>query len=349
MDAFYPSVEMRDRPELRGRPVVVGGDPMGRGVVASASYEARAFGVRSAMSCSKAKRLCPQAVFVYPRFDAYQEASDRIRAIFHEVTPLVEPLSLDEAYLDVTENLLGEASAGKIALWIKKRIRQETGLTASAGVGPNKFIAKVASDFKKPDGWVVIPPEKVQAFIEKLSVDKIWGVGPVTAKRLRELGLRTAGDIQRASATEMEREFGKFGVFIHELTHGQDDRPVESGWDPKSRGAETTFDRDILDSAVLLEYVGRLSESVAAELREMNRTGRTITVKIRYKDFKTVTRSRTLFKSTDDARVIGATASELLYKDSEVGAVPVRLVGVAVTGLNDERVPEQLWLDLPGL
>jgi len=348
MDAFYASVEQRDNPSLRGRPVIVGGDPQSRGVVASCSYEARKFGVRSAISSSQAKRLCPQAVFVEPDFSKYKKASEQIQAIFHRVTPLVEPLSLDEAYLDVTVNLLNEPIASKIAAWIKERIRQETGLTASAGVGPNKFIAKVASDIKKPNGLVVIPPEKVLAFVEKLPVERLWGVGPVTAKRLKEAGLHTAGDLRQRSIAELEQLVGSFAHFLHGLSLGEDDRPVESEWEPKSTGTETTFARDILDTGALLEQLEDQAEGIARDLRQnLKRPGKTITLKLRYADFKTITRSKTLRRYTDQAQVIYRTASELLLQNTDAGREPVRLIGISVSGLFDESEPEQLWLDLP--
>ncbi|HUP56393.1 MAG TPA: DNA polymerase IV, partial [Bdellovibrionota bacterium] len=262
MDAFYTSVEQRDRPELRGKPVVVGGSAEGRGVVASASYEARKFGVRSAMPSKRAAQLCPNLIFVRPNFEKYTEASRRIRAIFESVTELVEPLSLDEAYLDVTENKLGEPLAGKLAILIKRRIRDELQLTASAGVGPNKFVAKIASDLKKPDGLVVVPPERVREFVDPLPVERFWGVGPATAKRLHSLGLRTGKDVRECSLSILEAALGKFGAFLHGLSQGIDDRAVESDWDPKSRGAETTFGKDLLEVPRLQQVLDELSQEV---------------------------------------------------------------------------------------
>ncbi len=344
MDAFYASVEQRDRPELRGRPVVVGGDPHGRGVVASASYEARRFGIRSAMSSAQAYRLCPKAEFVYPDFSRYREASDKIHAIFQEFSDLVEPLSLDEAYLDVTENKLGEKLASRIAALIKERIRAETGLTASAGVGPNKFIAKIASDMRKPDGLVVVSPDRVAQFVEKLPVEKLWGVGPATARTLHGLGIFTTADIRRTPLAELERELGKYAAFLHGLAHGQDDRPVDPGGEAKSRGSETTFERDVLDTHALEDSLREQAEEVAASLREMVRPGKTITLKVRYADFRTITRSKTLPIPTDDAALIARVASELLLSATDAGRVPVRLIGVSVSGLLDPEEPEQLWL-----
>jgi DNA polymerase-4 len=349
MDAFYTSVEQRDHPELRGKPVIVGGSPERRGVVASASYEARKFGVRSAMSSAKAKRLCPRAIFVRPDIAKYRRVSEEIRAIFTSITSLVEPLSLDEAYLDVTENNLGEPLARNVARHIKDRIRKELNLTASAGVGPNKFIAKVASDLRKPDGLVVIPPERVSVFVEKLPVEKLWGVGPATAKRLHSLGLFTAGDIRRASVASLEKELGRFAHFLHALSRGEDDRKVDPNQESKSCGSETTFDHDFSDVWKLEEYLREMADDVAAELKDIERPGKTITLKLRYSDFKTITRSRTLPRRTDRAEVIADVAVDLLRESTDAGRRPARLIGVTVSGLYDPHEPEQLWLSLPEL
>ena len=347
MDAFFASVEQRDRPELKGKPLAVGGTPDSRGVVAAASYEARKFGVRSAMSSAKAARLCPHLIFVPPRFSRYVEVSDQVHAIFEEVTDLVEPLSIDEAYLDVTSNKLGEPLAGKVALHIKRRIFETTGLTASAGVAPNKFIAKIASDLRKPDGFVVIPPERVHDFVEKLPVEKLWGVGPVTAEKLHSYGIRTAADIRKFSLSEIEKLFGSFGTFLHELSHGRDDRPVETEWEPKSRGAETTFDRDILQMDKLEAVIQELAEEVSESLKRRELRGRTVTLKVRYKDFKTITRSRTLLGAVDAREPIAQVALQLLRDSTDAGHVPIRLLGVSVKGLLTATEPEQLKFDLP--
>jgi DNA polymerase-4 len=344
MDAFYASVEQRDQPSLRGRPVVVGGSPDSRGVVASASYEARRYGIRSAMSCKKAYRLCPDTVFVYPRFEKYREASRQIREIFLSVTPKVEPLSLDEAYLDVTENLLNEPLARKIAMHVKEQIYSKTGLTASAGVGPNKFIAKVASDLRKPNGLVVIPPARVASFVEPLPVEKLWGVGPATTKKLHELGLRVAGDIKRAHPAELEKSLGKFGLFLYELAHGEDHREVESDWDPKSSGSEVTFEKDVLDIGVLEEALTEQLEENCAWLKKNDRLARTVTLKVRYKDFTTITRSRTLAFPSDKEAVFLETVRELL-ENTEAGSVPVRLIGASLSGLLHRDEPHQLWFE----
>ncbi len=346
MDAFYASVEQRDRPELKGRPVIVGGDPDGRGVVASCSYEARKFGIRSAMSSAKAYRLCPHAVFVYPDFSKYKEASNKIHEVFEQVTDRIEPLSLDEAYLDVTVNKLGEPLAQKLAALIKKRIRENTGLTASAGCGPNKFVAKVASDLRKPDGLVVVPPERVLAFVEKLPVERFWGVGPATAKTLHELKLFTAADIRKRTLPEMEKALGRFGAFIHRLSYGIDDREVENDGEAKSSGTETTFEKDVLDLAYLNDTLDDQADDLARHLAKLERRAKTVTLKLRYSDFHTITRSRTIWHYTDDAALIASTARELLAQSTEAGNRPVRLIGISVSGLISQSDPEQLWLDL---
>jgi DNA polymerase-4 len=347
MDAFYTSVEQRDRPELRGKAIVVGGSPEGRGVVASASYEARRFGIRSAMSAAQAKRLYPQLIFVKPDFEKYVKASHQIREIFSEVTDLFEPLSLDEAYLDVTTNKLGEPLAGKVARWIKEQIKARLNLTASAGVAENKFLAKIASDLKKPDGLVIITPDKSYDFIATLPVEKLWGVGPATAKKLHELKIFKAGDFRTMSVTETEAKLGKHGVFIHGLAHGIDEREVDPSQDSKSCGSETTFEKDILDVFVLIDYLEEMSEELSSELKKMERPGKTITLKLRYSDFKTITRSKTIARFTDDARKIHATAVELLRGHTEAGVRPCRLIGISVSGLREEDEPEQLWLEFP--
>ena len=345
MDAFYASVEELDHPELRGKPIAVGGSPDGRGVVASASYAARKFGIRSAMSCRMAKRLCPHVVFVYPNFTRYQEISDRIHEIFREVTPLVEPLSLDEAYLDVTENALGQPLAREVAAHIKREIHARLGLTASAGVAPNKFLAKVASDMRKPDGLMVIHPTQVDKFLESLPVEKLWGVGPVTAEKLHSFGLRTAGQIRQRSTEELTALLGKFGQFIHDLSRGHDPRPVETSWEPKSRGSEETFEKDLTDLTRLQASLVEQAETVGRSLREMECLARTVTLKLRYSDFKTVTRSQTLFMPTDRDRVLAGTAASLLLEKTDAGERPVRLIGLSASGLLRKDEPQQLWLD----
>jgi DNA polymerase IV len=346
MDAFYASVEQRDRPELRGLPVLVGGNPEGRGVVASASYEARRFGVRSAMSARLALRICPRAVFVRPDFSKYKEVSRRIRAIFFDYTDLVEPLSLDEAYLDVTQNKVGEVSATKIAQTIRARIRSELNLTASAGVAPNKFLAKLASDIKKPDGLFVIPPDRVHQFLLELPVERLWGVGPATTKRLKEFGISTTADIRRHKREDMLRLMGSFGAFLHGLAFGEDNREVRSYREPKSRGAETTFETDILAIGELEQTIDELSDDVSKSLIRLQRKAMTVTLKLRYSDFTTITRSRTLRTGFDERETIQRVARELLGSSTEAGKRPVRLVGVSTSHFVEPEGPEQLMLGI---
>ena len=342
MDAFYASVQQRDRPELQGKPVVVGGDPQGRGVVASASYEARKFGIRSAMSCAQARRLCPSALFVFPSFEKYLETHRKLMQFFQEVTPLVEPLALDEAYLDVTGH---QSTARDIALLLKNRISSELGLTASAGVGPNKFIAKLASEFRKPNGLVVVPPAKAFQFVAELPVEKFWGVGPATAKRLHSAGIKTASDVRKRSVSELEKWVGSYGSFLFELAHGEDNRPVDPSSDPKSRGTETTFKRNISDPHLLLDTLREQAKELSLDLKKMEHTGRTVTLKIKYSDFTSITRSQTLFHPTDKEETLYETASQLLFRDTEVQSRPVRLIGISVGNLINSEDPLQLWFD----
>ena len=346
MDAFYASVEQRDRPELRGRPIVVGGSPDGRGVVAAASYEARRFGVRSAIPCAQARRLCPQLVFVPPDIAKYREVSRSVFAIFREVTPLVEGLSLDEAYLDVTTNRLELDLASEVARHVKARIKAETGLTASAGVGPSKLVAKIASDIRKPDGLLIVPPRHVQAFLDPLSVRKLWGVGPRTGEKLDEMGLKTIADLRALPATTLEQRLGSFGHELWQLARGQDNRPVTPHREAKSRSAETTFETDVTDLTVLAGVIERLADRVARSLVRLDRPGRTVVLKVRYSDFTTITRSRTLELPTDRAASIAATGLALLETATEAGERPVRLVGIGVGGLIGGDGPAQLELEL---
>jgi DNA polymerase-4 len=342
MDAFYASVEQRDHPELRGKPVVVGGSPEGRGVVCSASYEARRFGIRSAMSTRKARQLCPGAVFVDVHMAKYKEVSRRLRAIFREVTDLVEPLSLDEAYLDVTENRWGEPLASRVAKLLRERIRGELGLTASAGVGPNKFIAKLASDLRKPDALVVVPPERVPELLAKLPVEKLWGVGPANARRLHERGFFTTEDIRAVPSSAVEAVLGKLGTFVHRLSHGIDERPVRAERDPKSRGAERTFHRDVSGYEALARELPELCDDVARALARSERKARTITLKLRYYDFCTVTRQRSVDPPMCDSADLSAVARELLGATLRERLAPVRLLGVSASGLEPLDAPEQL-------
>lgn len=280
MDAFYASVEQRDFPEYRGKPIVVGGKPDSRGVVATASYEARVYGIKSAMSCSKAYQLCPFAIFVYPRFDAYTAASKAIMEIFSRYTDLIEPLSLDEAYLDVTEDKLGIGSAIDIAKSIKDAIKKELNLTASAGVSINKFVAKVASDINKPDGLTFIGPSKIKAFMEKLPVEKFFGVGKVTAAKMKAMQINTGADLKKLTEEQLLAQFGKSGSFYYKIVRGIDERPVRAHRETKSVGAEDTMAEDTNDIAVMHDLLRQISETVSKRLEKHQLRGKTVTLKL---------------------------------------------------------------------
>jgi DNA polymerase-4 len=331
MDAFYASVEQRDDPSLRGRPVAVGGRPEGRGVVAAASYEARAFGVRSAMPMARAVRLCPSLVVVSPDFAKYGQASRAVFAIFRSVTPLVEPLSLDEAYLDVTENAWGERLGVDVARRLKRDIREATSLTASAGVAPNKFLAKIASAWRKPDGLTVIAPERMEDFLQKLPVDALWGVGPVTAARLRAKGIDRLVDVRAADAASLKEAVGSHADWLRQLANGIDDRPVVADSAPKSCGTENTYAEDLTDIAEMREELAEMARHGATWLARKNLVARTVTIKVRYDDFTTVTRSDTRLP-THDADEIAARAVALLDR-TDAGRRPVRLLGASVHNL----------------
>jgi len=330
MDAFYASVEQRDRPELRGRPVIVGADPKGRGVVSAASYEARRFGVNSAMPIGRAARLCPDAVFLPVDMDKYARVSGDIMAILSEYSPLLEPISVDEAFLDVTgtERLLGPPL--EVARTIKARLHRDVGLTASAGVAPNKFLAKLASDLRKPDGLVEVKAEQEGAFLRELPIERLWGVGRVTAHDLRAMGIETIGQLARVPVGVLAKRFGKWGTLLHELAHGRDDRPVEPFAAPKSMGAEETFAEDTRDAEELRRTLLAQAERVARELREEGYAGRTVTLKLRFADFQTITRSLT-GEATQDGLEVFRRAFALLDRVARVK--PVRLIGVSVSGL----------------
>ncbi len=345
MDAFYASVEQRDRPELRGRPVIVGGSPESRAVVCAASYEARKFGVRSAMSCSEAKRRCPQGVFISPRFSAYSQASDQVMEILKTVTDRIEPLSLDEAYLDVTENKLGEKSATRIAQYLKQAIFEKTQLRASAGVSFNKFLAKIASDLKKPDGLVVITPREMDAILLPLPVDRLWGVGKKTSERLQALGYHTIADLRKASPDHLREELGSMGPFFWELSNGIDDREVESEGESKSCGTERTFDEDLLSVPELLVVLEELCAEIAEELEGRSWFALTFTLKVKYFDFKQITRSITFSIPTDQADFIFQHLKTLLMEKTEIGRTPIRLLGVSASGLIRENDPLQLFFE----
>jgi DNA polymerase IV len=333
MDAFYASVEQRDDPALRGRPVAVGGSPQSRGVVCAASYEARRFGVRSAIPMSQAVRLCPELAVVPPDFRKYKEVSDRVFGIFRSVTPLVEPLSLDEAYLDVTENAWNLPLGVEVAKRLKERIREEVQLTASAGVAPNKFLAKIASGWKKPDGLTVIAPERVERFLQKLPVDALWGVGPVTARKLREAGIERLLDVRTADGEVLKRAVGSWAEGLRRLAFGQDDRPVEPNRERKSIGCEETYAKDLSDLVRIRGEVEALARHAADILTRKELFARTVTLKLRYATFQTITRSETRVPPTRDPADIAARAVALLEK-TDASHRPVRLLGVSLHGLS---------------
>ena len=334
MDAFYASVEQRDRPELRGRPVIVGADPKGRGVVSAASYEARVFGVRSAMPIGKAARLCPDGVFLPVDMDKYVGASRQIMAILGDFSPLVEPVSVDEAFVDLTGTASLFGPAPDAVREIKRRIRAETGLTASAGLAANKFIAKVASDLEKPDGLVVVAPGREAEFLAPLPIERLWGVGKATAKDLAALGIATIGQLQRLARATLVARLGEHGADLHDLAFGRDDRPVEPWTPPKSMGAETTFERDTTDRARLDTTLRGQAERVARELRAERLSAARVTLKLRFADFRTLTRSHTSDPTQDGLELYRRVAT-LLARETLVQAV--RLIGVSASALAPEQ------------
>jgi DNA polymerase-4 len=345
MDAFYASVEQRDDPSLRGRPVAVGGPPESRGVVVAASYEARPFGVRSAIPMSRAVRVCPDLVVVRPDFSKYRAVSSQVFAIFRAATPRVEPLSLDEAYLDVTENAWNEPLGVEVARRIKARIREETGLTASAGVAPNKFLAKIASGWRKPDGLTVIAPERVERFLQGLPVDALWGVGPVTARRLRSAGIEKLVDVRTADEKVLREAVGSYAESLRRMAHGIDEREVDPDRERKSVGSEETYARDLADLAAIREEIEARAGDCARYLEKHGIFARTVTLKLRYSNFQTVTRSHTHRPATRSHEEIATRAAALLEK-TEAGKRPVRLIGVSVHGLEMQEEAGQLDLDV---
>ncbi len=338
MDAFYASVEQRDAPELRGKPVAVGGRPEGRGVVAAASYEARTFGVHSAISMSRALRLCPELNVVKPDFKKYRAVSQLVFDLFREVTPLVEPLSLDEAYLDVTANAWGETLATPVARRLKQQIHTRTGLTASAGVAPNKFLAKVASSWQKPDGLTVVPQQRVETFLRGLPVDVLWGVGPKTAAKLRRHGITKLIDVRDVDDLRLRHLVGKQAEWLKRLAYGRDDRPVTPNRTAKSSGSERTYPEDLLDTDVIRVELERMTKNAAGWLERRTLYARTVTIKVRYSDFTTITRSRSEAVPVREASTLVDWVSALVDK-TDIGARPVRLLGVSVSNLSDSTVP----------
>lgn len=346
MDAFYASVEERDRPELVGKPVIVGGTPAGRGVVAAANYVVRQFGVHSAMPAATAFRLCPQAIVLPPRLGYYAEISEQIREILFRYTPLVEPLSLDEAFIDVTgsEQLFGPSA--EIGRKIKHEIRDKLRLVASVGVAPNKFLAKIASDLEKPDGFVIVESDGVQEFLDPLPVGRLWGVGRVTGRALEKLGVTTIGQVRRLPLELLQQHFGQTGEHLWQLAHGIDDRAVVPDREAKSISHETTFPVDLVDRNVLRGWLMDLTEQVGWRLRRHDLSGRTVHIKVRFGDFRTITRAKSLPAATNITREIWRTAADLLESCLSTGRPRVRLLGVGVSGFDgDHPIQKALFVD----
>ena len=348
MDAFFASVEQRDDPSLRGRPVAVGGSS-GRGVVAAASYEARVFGVRSAMPSATAIRRCPDLIFVKPRFDAYRDVSIQVRGIFAEFTDLIEPLSLDEAYLDVTADLRGIGSARDTAEAIRRRIREETGLTASAGVSYNKFIAKLASDQNKPDGLCVVPPSRGPAFVASLPVSRFHGVGPVTAAKMERLGIRTGADLRDRPLAFLQQHFGSYADYLYGAARGEDHRPVRVNRIAKSIGAERTFATNLTDAGELAAALDRVADAAWERIARADggrgAAGRTVTLKLRHADFRTITRARSLAEPVRSRDAFAAIGHQLLAAHLPVPG-GVRLLGLTLSALGRQEPAEQPALPL---
>jgi len=350
MDAFYASIEQRDNPNLKGKPVIVGGTPDKRGVVAACSYEARKFGIHSAMSSSRAYKLCPEAVFLGPRFDVYSQVSGQIRAIFHQYTDLVEPLSLDEAFLDVTMNKKEIGSATFIAREIKGKILKKTNLTSSAGVSFNKFLSKVASDMNKPDGLTVITPEKAEVFIDRLPIRKFFGIGKVTEKKMLEMNIKRGGDLKKIDRERLIKLFGKLGGHYYSIVHGDDTRPVNPNRDRKSLGKETTLNEDIDSREQMIAILDELALKVETLVEKNRLCGKTVTLKVKYSDFQSITRSRTvetpILLRTDMMKHI----KELL-KRTDAGRKKVRLLGITISNFPEKDVKptngKQLLLPFP--
>jgi DNA polymerase IV len=338
MDAFYASVEQRDRPELRGEPVAVGGSPESRGVVAAASYEARRHGIHSAMPMSRAIRLCPNLRIVPPDFARYRAASQQVFSILRDVTPLVEPLSLDEAYLDVTQNAWGEPLGVGVAKRLKAVILETTGLTASAGVAPNKFLAKIASGWRKPDGLTVVAPERIESFLQQLPVDALWGVGPVTAARLRARGIERLVDVRTADPEVLRAAVGSMADWLQQLARGEDDRPVQPDRPSKSSSSECTYSEDLLDLERIREEIAGMARDNALWLGRKGIMARTVTIKVRYDDFTTITRSHSLAPTSDPDEIVRRAVA--LLDKTEAGRRPVRLLGAGVYNLERPGVPE---------
>jgi DNA polymerase IV len=345
MDAFFAAVEVRDHPELKGKPVIVGGDPNSRGVVSTCSYEARKFGVHSAMASSLARRLCPEGIFVHSNFGAYRDASCIIREVFHEYTDLVETMSLDEAYMDVTQNKVNNPSATLIAREIKHKILERTQLTCSAGVSYNMFLAKIASELEKPDGLVVIRPEDAEAVLEKLEIGKFYGIGKVTEKKFIELGIKTGAELKAWSVKDLIQHFGKSGYYYYRIVRGIDSRPVTPERLSKSIGHETTFDKDLDNFPEMVTILEELAEEVEKRMRKEGAKAKTTTLKLKYEDFQSITRSRTERVAIDDAKHIFKNVRDLLIQTNP--RQKVRLLGISMSNLvfEDSEENDQLMLD----
>ena len=336
MDAFYAAVEQRDNPKYRNKPIIVGGKPDSRGVVATCSYEARRYGIHSAMPSSQAYRLCPQAIFIKPRFDAYREASEIIRHIFSRYSDQVEPLSLDEAYLDVSESSFFKGSATLLAKQIKQDIRRETHLVASAGISYNKFLAKIASDLDKPDGLHLITPDQAQAFVEQLAIGKFHGIGPATEKKMRELGIETGLDLKNTPLAVLQQYFGKAAAHYYNIARGIDRRPVNAHRDRKSIGVENTFAEDIADPQLVQQRLQQLLRQALSKLNDKQMNAYTLTIKIKYQNFVQITRGRTLPEAIADTPTTMMVIGDLL-KNTAIGEKKVRLLGVTLSALQERN------------
>lgn len=340
MDAFYAAVEQRDNPTYQNKPIIVGGKPESRGVVATCSYEARVYGIHSSMPSSQAVRLCPQAIFIKPRFDAYREASEIIRSIFARYCDRVEPLSLDEAYLDVSDNPLFQGSATLLAKQIKQDIRRQTQLIASAGISYNKFLAKIASDLGKPDGLYLITPERANEFIENLSIGKFHGIGPATEKKMSELGIKTGRDLKQTPFSILQQHFGKAASHYADIALGIDLRPVNAHRERKSVGVETTFEQDIDDPQLINQHLQQLLKQALSKLSEKQLMAHTLTIKIKYQNFVQITRGRTLPQAITDSPSTALLLNELL-KNTEINQKKVRLLGVTLSALKQYNKDHQ--------
>ncbi len=348
MDCFYAAVHMRDDPSLQGQPVVIGGSPEGRGVIAAASYEARAFGVRSAMPSARAIRRCRHLVFIKPEFHRYRAESEKVFEILREFSPIVQPVSIDEGYLDITDHLGEWGSATEVAKEIRRRVLAERNLTVSIGVGPNRLIAKIASDFDKPDGLTVVPPHRVQKFLNPLPVRRLPGVGPATGKRLEEVGVNYIADLLKFSERELETRFGRWGAVLYRYARGDDERPVRIHRERKSISKERTYGTDLAEIAEMDAELAKLADGVAAAMRKKNLSGQTLTVKIRYEDFTTLTRSYTFRAPTCSARMLHDAARDLLRK-SEAGKRRVRLLGVGCSNLVAGQIEQLRLFEVDGV